>query len=180
MNFLRIISICGLFFLLSFEGIFASEEKPARLIDLSPKENTQSSGTTLSGTTTKPAEKKIKTEKVVPKEDKIVDDSIEAIEDDKEKENIQNLINSYILETYKAQWEKILKDMDLNLQKKIPDVEKRIKAYDSIQTTLELRKNRIMKVNLSENNRQLLSDYFDYMIDALEKRKELLSQSLEK
>ena len=70
--------------------------------------------------------------------------------------------------------------MDLNLQKKIPDVEKRIKAYDSIQTTLELRKNRIMKVNLSENNRQLLSDYFDYMIDALEKRKELLSQSLEK
>ncbi len=66
--------------------------------------------------------------------------------------------------------------MDVNLQKKIPDVTKRIQAYDSIQTTLELRKVRILKVNISPVNKELLSAYFDYMIGALEKRKESLSE----
>ncbi len=179
-NIFRIVAICGFFFFLSFEGIFASEEKPTRLIDLSPKENTELSWAVLTGTSVKLTEKKSnKVEKIIPKDDTPNESTISE-EDDKEKENIQNLINSYILETYKAQWEKILKDMDLNLQKKIPDIEKRIKAYDSIQTTLELRKTRILKVNLSESNKQLLSDYFDYMIDSLEKRKDLLTESLEK
>lgn len=136
----------------------------------------------MTGSTNKVNEKKTKQEKNTNRDEKSQSGTTteEWDETKTEKENIQSLINSYILETYKAQWEKILKDMDLNLQKKIPDIEKRIKAYDSIQTTLELRKNRILKVDLSESNKQLLSDYFDYMIDALEKRKELLTESLTK
>ncbi len=159
---------------------FAAEDKIVRLIDLSPKEDTESSGSISSGNTllsgsispkilengTKVTEKRIKSEKI-------------TATGSNEEENIQTLINSYILETYKTQGEKILKDLDQNLQKKIPDKEKRIKAYDSIQTTLELRKARILKVSLNENNKKLLSSYFDYMITALENRKNALVEPSE-
>lgn len=174
---------------------FWLEEKVTRLIDLSPKEEVEWTGsyTAWSGVTKtedikeakevspKIGEKKPKTlDKPSPEKDDILsgatseDEAVPPTKD--EKENVQTLINSYILETYKAQWDKILKDMDVNLQKKIPDVTKRIQAYDSIQTTLELRKVRILKVNISEANKELLSAYFDYMIGALEKRKESLRE----
>ncbi len=168
-----------------------------RLIDLSPKEEvagwsgithastgmklteTKSDAKETKDTVQKTTEKKVPITKVV--KDENVDDVSESTDDDEssqkdEKETVQTLINSYILETYKAQWDKILKDMDVSLQKKIPDVAKRIQAYDSIQTTLELRKTRILKVNISEANKDLLSSYFNYMIAALEKRKDSLSE----
>ena len=88
MNIFRIVAICGFFFFLSFEGIFASEEKPTRLIDLSPKENTELSWAVLTGTSVKLTEKKSnKVEKIIPKDD-TPNESTVSEEDDKEKENI--------------------------------------------------------------------------------------------
>ena len=181
------------FFLQPYAG-FSAEEKTVRLIDLTPKTDDESTGSTIQPTASgntkatdiskAPSEKKSKSEKGV-KEEKGADKSGSGGSDedtDKEEQDssVQSLINSYILETYKSQWDKILKDMDLSLQKKIPDIEKRIQAYDSIQNTLELRKTKIMKINISEANRSLLSAYFDYMIKSLEKRKTSLESSLSK
>lgn len=189
--FISFIAILGSFFL-QYSWTFWWEEKVTRLIDLSPKEEaetTTGSQLGLSGavkwtwSVQKSVEKKVKTEKVVVAKDEKEVVKNEQTEEDEwvkdEKENVQSLINSYILETYKAQWDKILKDMDMSLQKKIPDTQKRIQAYDSIQTTLELRKTRILKVNISEVNKELLWAYFDYMITSLEKRKENLEETLQ-
>ena len=167
---------------------FSAEEKVVRLIDLSPKEESEWTGseniTSNSGKLEKIRERRIETEKSLKdeKENQKENEKWTWSDEDEwtgakdEKENVQWLINSYILETYKAQWDKILKDMDISLQKKIPDIEKRIQAYTSIQKTLELRKNRILKANISEVNKTLLNSYFDYMIEALEKKKESLRE----
>lgn len=193
--FISLLAILMSFFL-QCNWSFWQEEKMTRLIDLSPKEETEWSGSvTGTGsskmietkwdikdakeTSPKAQEKRTRVGEKSPKDEKSTDwtwtlSDVDGPKD--EKESVQTLINSYILETYKAQWDKILKDMDQSLQKKIPDVEKRIQAYDSIQTTLELRKTRILKVNISEANKDLLSAYFDYMIGSLEKRKEALSE----
>jgi hypothetical protein len=170
---------------------FCSEEKVVRLIDLSPKEEKEWTGSeSVSANSGKVENIKIRERKIFA--EKIFKDEEEVSKTEKEtgtwdaetneetpkteKETVQWLINSYILDTYKAQWDKILKDMDISLQKKIPDIDKRMQAYTSIQKTLELRKNRILKVDISEINKILLSSYFDYMIDALEKKKEGLKE----
>ncbi len=177
--------------LIQFDLAFCSEEKVTRLIDLSPKEEVTGTGSDVAISNTgkteniKIRERKIFAEKIlkdeedtpkIEKETGTWDTDNEEDTPKSEKDTVQWLINSYILETYKAQWDKILKDMDISLQKKIPDIEKRTQAYTSIQKTLELRKNRILKVDISEINKVLLSSYFEYMIDALEKKKEGLRE----
>ncbi len=182
--FIFILSITASFFFQSSWG-FCSEDKVIRLIDLSEKSESVWTWSDISPTSSGKVEAKIRDKKAL--NDKIredeknsekeeITDDVAVQKDEKEKETVQWLINSYILETYKAQWDKILKDMDLSLQKKIPDIEKRTQAYTSIQTTLELRKNRILKVNISEVNKSLLNSYFEYMIDSLEKKKESLKE----
>lgn len=197
-KYISILFISAITLLVQSNWSFWAEEKITRLIDLSPKEEIEWSGSTnistwsVKSTETSPkiSEKKKSSEKIVPIKEELdktgstTDDEEENSKESKwatkdEKENVQSLINSYILDTYKAQWDKILKDMELSLQKKIPDISKRIQAYDSIQNTLELRKNRILKVNISDANKLLLSKYFDYMIESLEKRKENLEESLQ-
>jgi hypothetical protein len=172
-------------FFLHFDGAFWAEEKVVRLIDLPQKEEIEWSWSDTSVSQSgkidnqKIREKKTQNEKEeIQKEEKEWDTKVDDKDEvqKEEKENVQWLINSYILEAYKAQWDKILKDMDLSLQKKIPDIEKRIQAYESIQTTLQLRKNRILKVNISDINKTLLTSYFDYMIQSLEKKKESLRE----
>lgn len=76
----------------------------------------------------------------------------------------------YILEVYKLQGSKILKDIDVSLQKINTDSETRIKAYARIQRTLEMRRKRVQNMDLSENNKAILTAYLQYMITALEKK----------
>jgi hypothetical protein len=48
------------------------------------------------------------------------------------REVIVKNINTFIIDSYKTQGEKILKELDLNLQKTAPDIETRIEMYAKI------------------------------------------------
>ncbi len=65
----------------------------------------------------------------------------EKIEESKTEKNAQRII----LEVYKMQGNKILKDMDTNIEKVNSDPKIRIDIYSSIQKTLELRKQKVTK-----------------------------------
>lgn len=65
----------------------------------------------------------------------------EKIEEQKTEKNAQKII----LEVYKIQGNKILKDMDISIEKVNPDPKIRIDIYSSIQKTLELRKIKVEK-----------------------------------
>lgn len=98
------------------------------------------------------------------------DTKTDVIDDSEEKEKVQKEINAYILEAYKIQWNKILKDIDISLQKINPDVETRIQAYARIQKTLEMRKKRVQNMDLSDNNKSILIKYLDYLVSILKRR----------
>lgn len=116
----------------------------------------------------KESKKDEKEKKDIKKSDKEDKEDSDFTPEDKEK--VQQEINTYILEAYKLQGNKILKDIDVSLQKINTDSETRIKAYARIQRTLEMRKKRIQNMDLSENNKTILTAYLQYMINALEKK----------
>ena len=89
-----------------------------------------------------------------------------AIEDKKTEKNAQKII----LEVYKIQWNKILKDMDANIEKVNPDPKVRIDVYSGIRKTLEFRKQRLEKMDLSEESKDILSGYIEYMIVSIDKK----------
>ncbi len=89
-----------------------------------------------------------------------------AIEDKKTEKNAQKII----LEVYKIQWNKILKDMDVNIEKVNPDPKVRIDVYSGIRKTLEFRKQRLEKMDLSEESKDILSGYIEYMIVSIDKK----------
>ncbi len=126
MFFIRILIILiSAIFALSVEASFAAS----------------GSGTTATGNTNV----KIKeNEKIEEKKTEIYTGSIteEAkIEEKKTEKNAQKII----LEVYKIQGNKILKDMDINIEKVNSDPKIRIDIYSSIQKTLELRKQKVEK-----------------------------------
>jgi hypothetical protein len=65
----------------------------------------------------------------------------EKIAEQKTEKNAQKII----LEVYKIQGNKILKDMDVSIEKVNSDPKIRIDIYSSIQKTLELRKQKVEK-----------------------------------
>lgn len=92
------------------------------------------------------------------------------IEDKKTEKNAQKII----LEVYKIQGNKILKDMDASIEKVNPDPKVRIEVYSSIQKTLEFRKQKLEKSELSDESKDILTGYIEYMIFAIEKKKKNL------
>lgn len=126
------------------------------------------SGSTGSGNTTTKIRESIK----IPIDDTIVDTDSEEkkVEDQKTEKNAQKII----LEVYKIQWNKILKDMDASIEKVNPDPKVRIEIYSSIQKTLEFRKQKLEKSELSDESKEILILYIEYMISSIEKNKKNL------
>lgn len=79
-----------------------------------------------------------------------------------------------ILEVYKAQWNKVIKEIDQSLEKLNPNPKIRINSYTSIQKTLELRKKRVAKSQMSALARDIILEYLDYMLAAIQSRKKAL------
>lgn len=80
-------------------------------------------------------------------------------------------INAYIIEAYKLQWAKILKDIDSSLQKLDLDDEGMREAYQRIRDTLDSRRKKLQSSDtLSDNSKEILSEYLAYMIVGLNKR----------
>jgi hypothetical protein len=95
-----------------------------------------------------------------------------------DKDKVQQEISSYILEAYKIQWNKILKDIDVSLQKINPETDVRIQSYDRIEATLNYRKEKILdNTELSDSNRDIIINYLNYMIQSIEKRKNELEDT---
>ncbi len=92
------------------------------------------------------------------------------VEDKKTEKNAQKII----LEVYKIQGNKILKDMDASIEKVNPDPKVRIEVYASIQKTLEFRKQKLEKSELSDESKEILTRYIEYMVAAIEKKKKNL------
>ena len=64
--------------------------------------------------------------------------------------------------------------MDISIEKVNPDPKIRIDIYSSIQKTLELRKIKVEKGEMSKDSKDILTGYINYMIYAIEKNKKNL------
>ncbi len=92
-----------------------------------------------------------------------------------EEEKVKKDINTYIIDSYKAQGTKILKDLDSKLQKTLPEPSERKEAYKKIRTALDLRKKRIENTKTSETKKMILEEFLDHMMDNLDKKIEDLN-----
>lgn len=92
-----------------------------------------------------------------------------------EGKTVQTTINKYILDVYKMQGNKILEELDANLEKVATTPEAKKESYESIQKTLRLKKTNIEKdQEMGKNSKTLLIKYLDYMISEIENRKKKL------
>ncbi len=64
--------------------------------------------------------------------------------------------------------------MDLSIEKVNPDPKIRIEVYTGIQKTLELRKQKLEKSEMSDESKDILIRYIDHMISSIEKKKKTL------
>ena len=87
-----------------------------------------------------------------------------------EEEKIKQDINSYIIESYKAQWTKIIKDLNNKLSKTLPADADRKDAYEKIRSSLALRKKRIENTPMSDTKKLILDEFLEHMIDLLDKK----------
>ncbi len=97
-------------------------------------------------------------------------------EDTNEEEQIKQDINTYIIESYKAQGTKIIKDLNIKLSKTIPEIKERKIAYEKIKSSLSLRKKRIDIVKTTETKKMILTEFLDHMIELLDKKIEELEK----
>jgi hypothetical protein len=93
-----------------------------------------------------------------------------------EEAKLKQDINTYIIESYKVQWNKIIKDLSANLSKKIPDPEERILAYEKIQDSLELRIKRTETLKMSASKKEVLQNFLEHLISLLDKKIEELKE----
>jgi hypothetical protein len=149
----------GVFLFSSFSGVFAA-----------PLDDKYSSGTSDTRTSSYVSDQDSQKDDSQKGEETKKVDKPDALDEYQEKEKVQREINSYILEAYKIQGNKILKDIDISLQKINLDNETRIQAYARIQKTLEMRKRRVQNMDLSDNNKSILIKYLDYLISILKRR----------
>ena len=116
--------------------------------------------------------------KIVDKEQKEVKSSSDDDTNDEERavenKNTEKNAQKIILEVYKIQGNKILKDMWASIERVNPDPKVRIEIYTSIQKTLEFRKNKLEKSDLSNESKEILIGYIEYMIVNIEKKKKNL------
>ncbi len=128
--------------------------------------------TTNSGSTTikEKSIEKVDKEKKIEKVESSTDTEEKKVEEKKTEINAKKII----LEVYKIQGNKILKDMDVSIEKINPNPKIRIEIYSSIQRTLEFRKQKLWKSEMSNDNKDILIWYIDYMVGAIEKRKKTL------
>lgn len=88
------------------------------------------------------------------------------------KAKVQSTINKYILNVYKNQGNKILEELDNNLEKVATTKEAKAEAYASIQKTLTLKKESVEKdENIGKNAKTILIKYLNYMISEIQNRK---------
>lgn len=102
----------------------------------------------------------------------VKDTTLETPEEaEAKKQKIKDEISSYIIESYKAQWDKIIKDIEQTLQKTVPEKEDRIVAYQKIQSSLEARKKRNKaSESSSEMSKEIIDAFLTHMIDSLGKK----------
>lgn len=116
--------------------------------------------------------------KTVEKDQKEVQSSSDDDTNDEERavenKNTEKNAQKIILEVYKIQGNKILKDMWASIERVNPDPKVRIEIYTSIQKTLEFRKNKLEKSDLSNESKEILIGYIEYMIVNIEKKKKNL------
>lgn len=90
-------------------------------------------------------------------------------------DTVQTTINKYILQVYKFQGDKILQDLDANLEKVAPTKVAKLESYTSIQKTLRLKKENIDDdTTVGKTAKNLLTKYLDYMITEIETKKKKL------
>lgn len=87
-----------------------------------------------------------------------------------EKEKVKQELNAYIIDSYKAQWNKIMKELDAKLQKAIPDPDEREDAYKKILISLQLREKRINNMKAGETKKLILKEFLNHMITNIEKK----------
>ena len=87
----------------------------------------------------------------------------------KPREIVQD-INTYILDAYKAQGDKILKNLDMSLKKTMPKTEDQIDAYKRLRSALISNKNQAKEANMSDTRRGLVTAYLNYLIDQIRTR----------
>lgn len=89
-----------------------------------------------------------------------------------ESKNLQENINNYILDIYKLQWNKIIAELDNNLEKMNINKEWKKEVYSNIQETLKLRKKSVESdKNTGKNAKIILINYLDHMINEFENKK---------
>jgi hypothetical protein len=91
-----------------------------------------------------------------------------------EEKKLKQDINSYIIESYKVQGNKIINDLSLNLSRKIPNPDERSLAYEKIQVSLESRIKRTESLNMSESKKEVLTGFLEHLIYLLDKKIEEL------
>lgn len=160
MFFTRIFFIfISLFLITSFEASFAAS----------------GSGSTWSGIITINIKDTEKTDKEKNKDTETNTGTEATTEEEKmEEQKTEKNAQKIILEVYKIQGNKILKDMDISIEKVNPDPKIRIDIYSSIQKTLELRKIKVEKWEMSKDSKDILTGYINYMVYAIEKKKKNL------
>jgi len=96
---------------------------------------------------------------------------------EEKKRKIKQEISSYIIDSYKAQGDKILRDIDQTLQKTTPEKDDRTEAYKKIRTSLEARKNRNnTSKRVSETSKFIIGEFLSHMIESIDKRISELSK----
>lgn len=79
-------------------------------------------------------------------------------------------INSYIIESYKAQWNKIIKDLSIKLTKAIPEESERKLAYEKIQDSLKSRLEKTEDLEGSDSKKEILQEFLKHLIQLLDKK----------
>lgn len=91
---------------------------------------------------------------------------------EQQSQDLQWSINSYILEIYKFQGNKIVQELSDNLEKVTPTKIWKIEAYTSIQDTLNLKKKSIENDNdIKKNTKIILIKYLEYIVKEIEIKK---------
>jgi hypothetical protein len=93
--------------------------------------------------------------------------SLQAEADLKEEKKIKQDINTYIIDSYKVQGTKIVKDLSTKLNKTISDPKDRQEAYRKIRSSLELRLEKTERLKMSETKKLILQEFLTHMIDLL-------------
>ncbi len=89
--------------------------------------------------------------------------------------SLQETVNDYILQVYKLQSNKILKDLGTSLEKVANTPGAKIKAYENIKDTLRARKTEVLEnTAMGENSKKLLITYLDFLISEIHKQQKSL------